>query len=437
MDSIWKQTVSLPHFPALKGDIQTQVLIIGGGLAGLLCAHYLKQAGVDCVIAEQGRICGGTTGGTTAKVTAQHGFFCAKMRRQLGSETAKLYLQANLNAVAAYRRLCRGIPCDFTEESSFAYSLEDRAAVEEELRALQELGVPARLTEQLPLPIRTAGAVCFPGQARLHPLKLAAALAKGLTIYEHTPVLRWDGRRALCETGVIRADKAIIATHFPFQNLRGGYFVKLYQQRHYVLALEDVPPLQGMYVDGSGNGLSFRQAGSLLLLGGGAHRTGKPGGGWQELRRFAAAHYPGSKEVCRWAAQDCVSLDTVPYIGPFTAGSSHTLAASGFGGWGMTGAMTAALLLTDRILGIDNPFAPVFSPQRSIWHRQLARNLLESAGHLLLPKIPRCTHMGCSLQWNAAERSWDCACHGSRFGEGGQVLENPAGKNLPRPPGRP
>ncbi len=431
MNSLWKQTVRLPQFPTLETDAETDVLIIGGGMAGLLCAYRLKQAGVRCLLAEAQRICGGVTGCTTAKITAQHGFCYAPLLKQLGRERAEMYLQANLQAVEEYRCLCREIDCDFEEQSAFAYSTSGREVLEEELEALRRLGYPARLAEKLPLPLDTDGAVEFSDQAQFHPLKFAAAIAGDLPILENTMVLQWDGKQALCSGGrTIRAKRAIIATHFPFWNRRGCYFLKLYQERHYVLALEGADPVDGMYVDGSGQGFSFRMAGTRLLLGGGSHRTGKKGGGWRELEDFAVQNYPGSREYGRWAAQDCMSLDGAPYIGPYGSRTPETLVAAGFNAWGMTSSMVAARLLTCEILGRPWEFAPAFAPSRSIFKKQLLINGLEAAGNLLRPTSPRCTHLGCALHWNKTEHSWDCACHGSRFDREGTVLENPAMRNL-------
>lgn len=168
----------------------------------------------------------------------------------------------------------------------------------------------------------------------------------------------------------------------------------------------------------------------VLIIGGGGHRTGKEGGGWRELREFAAEHYPDSRERAFWAAQDCMSLDHVPYIGWYSANTPDMYAASGFNKWGMTGSMLSAILLSDMVCGRKNDFEEVFSPSRSILKPQLFLNGFEATKNLLTPTKPRCPHLGCALKWNAAEHSWDCACHGSRFSEKGEVLDNPANGDL-------
>ena len=429
LNSIWAET-ALPQFPRLQGDKTTQILIIGGGMAGLLCAFRLKQAGADVLLVEAGRICGGVTQNTTAKITSQHGLIYHKLLHKLGREKAGMYLQANQQAVTDFHTLCKDIPCHFESQSAFVYSLDDRQALEQEVHALHLLGYPAGLKEDLPLPFHTVGAVKFRHQAQFHPLEFAAHIARDLPIYENTPVRVMEGTTAITDHGRIRAEKVIVATHFPFLNRHGSYFLKLYQHRSYVLALENANFPGGMYIGSEENSLSLRAYGNQLLLGGGGHRTGKQGGGWKELSACAARAYPQAQEIARWATQDCISLDGVPYIGQYSRNTPNLFVATGFNKWGMTGSMVAAKILTDLVLEQENPWAEVFSPSRSILKPQLAINGAESVLNLLRPTVPRCPHMGCALKWNAAERSWDCTCHGSRFAEDGKLLNNPAQKRL-------
>ena len=436
MESIWEKTARLPEFEPLREDIRADVLVIGGGLAVLLCAHVLTQAGVDCVLAEAGRLCGGVTKNTTAKLTVQHGLIYYKLLKKFGLERTRSYLEANQAALDGYRTLCRDIPCDFEEKPSYVYSLDSRTELERELEALDKLGHPAALSDEIPLPFPVAGAVRLDRQAQFHPLKFAAGLLNGLKIFEHTRVLEVKTGEAVAEGGKIRADHIVVATHFPFLNKFGCYWLKMYQSRSYVLALEGGPDLGGMYVDGSGKGLSFRNGQNLLLLGGGAHRTGKKSGGWTELEDFARRHYPDAKPICRWAAQDCMTLDGAPYIGPYSPRLPRLYVATGFNKWGMTSSMAAANLVARLILGQDCPFQEVFSPSRSVLHPQLAANAGESVLNLLTPTRPRCPHLGCALKYNPQEHSWDCPCHGSRFTGDGVLLDGPATGNLSHPPAK-
>ena len=421
----------MPAFEPLQGDTKTDVLIIGGGMAGLLCGYYLRQAGVDYRLIEANTVCSGVTGCTTAKITSQHGLVYDKLLRRFGMEITRLYYEANEAALARYRELCSGMDGDFEEKDSYVYARDDFRKLDRELSALEKIGASAQFAEKVGLPIPTVGAIRFPRQAQFHPLKFASEIAKNQRIFEHTRALSYEGNHVIqTNHGKIRAEKIIVATHFPLFNKHGSYFLKLYQHRSYVLGLENGPDVAGMFVDESKTGLSFRNYGNNLLLGGGSHRTGKQGGNWEELLSFAKQHYPDSKACYKWATQDCMSLDDVPYIGQYSPNTPGIFAASGFNKWGMTGAMTAAMLLCDQIQGRDNQYAPVFSPSRSILRPQLLCNALESTVNLLTPTKPRCPHMGCALKWNRQEPSWDCPCHGSRFDAQGKLLQNPANGDM-------
>lgn len=426
MDSIWIKTAEAPQFEALNGDIQTDVLVIGGGIAGILCAYMLKRSGVDCVLAEADRICGGITKNTTAKITTQHGLIYDRMLRRFGAEKTRLYWNAQQLALEKYRDLSREISCDFENCDSYVYSRVDREKMEREVAALNKIGCSADFVDQTALPFAISGAVRVRDQAQFHPLKFLYAIAKDLPIYEKTKIRELTPNGAVTANGTIHAKKMIVATHFPFLNKHGSYFLKLYQHRSYVLALENAPDLQGMYVDESKTGLSFRNYDGLLLLGGGSHRTGKKGGGWEELSTAARRYYPTAREVARFATQDCMTLDDLPYIGQYSKQTPNLYVATGFNKWGMTSAMVSAMLLCDLVREKQNDFADVFSPSRSILRPQLAINTAESLLGILTPTAPRCPHLGCALKYNAQEHSWDCPCHGSRFDENGNLIDNPA-----------
>ena len=431
MESLWSKTASLPEFPVLPGDRKTDVLIIGGGIAGLLLAYELQKAGVEYMLVEESEICSGITKNTTAKITSQHGLCYTKLAKRLG-DGAGLYLRANQEALEKFRNIARRVPCDFQEKDAFVYTLSSPEKIRQEAENLRKLGFPAKIVQELPLPLPIQSALCFPKQAQFNPLKFAAGIAPGLHIYTHTKALEFlnDGHLIQTNRGRISAKKVVVATHFPMNNKHGGYFLKLYQDRSYVLALENAPDMEGMYIDESPQGYSFRNIGNLLLLGGGGHRTGKSGDGWRDLEAFARKEFPGAVVQARWAAQDCMSLDGVPYIGPYSRHTPDFFVATGFNKWGMTSSMAAALLLVDLVQGKENPYAPVFSPSRSILHSQLFVNTWEALSSLLRLKRPRCPHMGCALQWNSAEQTWDCPCHGSRFDAQGRLIDNPATDGL-------
>lgn len=434
MESIWTETVEMPEFPQLKKDIRTKVLIIGGGMTGLLCAYFLQQAGVDYCLAEKNTICGGITKNTTAKITAQHGLIYDRLLRKEGIKTAEAYLRVNELAVKRFRDIGWFAECDMEEQDAYVYALKDQEVLKREMEALEKLGSNASFIENPGLPFETAGAIRFQGQAQFHPLKFAAAIAKNLNIYEQSEIREMTEYFALTADGSIAAEKVIIATHFPFINKRGSYYLKLYQERSYVIALSNAPKVDGMYIDAKKGGFSFRNYGDLLLLGGGSHRTGKTnaknGGqvcGMEGLELFAKEHWKDAEIEAKWAAQDCMSLDGMPYIGNYSSSTPDLYVASGYNKWGMTGSMLAAMILSDLVQGKENEYAKLFSPSRSIVKPQLAVNTWEAMKGILKPVHQnRCSHMGCVLQWNAQEKTWDCPCHGSRFDDGGKLLDNPA-----------
>ena len=426
MNSIWEDTEKRIRFNALEESKSTDVLIIGGGISGILCAYKLKNAGVDCLLVEATEICCGITKNTTAKITLQHGSIYDKMLRRFGYDKTRSHTEAQIKACKEYARICENIDCNYETRDSYVYSLNDRKKIEREVTALNKIGVKAEFSDANELLFSVSGAVRVKNQAQFHPLKFLYSIAKELPIYERTKVLELTPRKAVTKHGEISYKKLIIATHFPILNKHGLYPLKLYQHRSYVLALKNAGNVGGMYVDESDTGLSFRSYRDLLILGGGGHRTGKQGGCWQELEEFAHKHYKNAEIVGKWATQDCMTLDDIPYIGQYAKSTPDVFVATGFNKWGMTNAMVAADIICDLIRGKSNPYADVFSPSRNMLCPQLAVNAFESAIGLLTPTTPRCPHLGCALKYNRAERSWDCPCHGSRFTEHGELIDNPA-----------
>lgn len=428
--SVWTDTINLPEFKKIENDIKTDVLIIGGGLCGILCAYYLKKAGVDYVLCEAKTICSGITKNTTAKITSQHGLIYSKLIKDFGLETAQMYLDINQKALLEYEKLSREISCNLEKKSAYTYSMTDEEKILDEVDAVNKLGFSAKFIKEPNLPFKTKGAICFENQAQFHPLEFVEKIAYDLNIYENSPISDITPAYAMCEKFKIYAKKIIVATHFPFINMYGAYFLKLYQHRSYVLAVEGADNIEGMYVDEDKKGMSFRTYKNLLLIGGAGHRTGKSSYGWRELTDFTKKYYPNAKIKYQWAAQDCMTLDSIPYIGQYSKRTPDLFVACGFNKWGITSSMVSAMILCDIVLEKENDYAKIFSPQRSIIKPQLFVNGFKASVNLLSPTTKRCPHMGCALKWNKQEHTWDCPCHGSRFEENGKLIDNPAKKDL-------
>lgn len=427
-NSIWKETAQLPTFPPMEKEVKTDVLIIGGGLCGLLCARRLEEAGIQAIVVEKNRIASGVTKNTTAKITSQHGLIYSKIIKKYGTEMAKLYLMANEEAISDYRKIWH--QCETVD--AYTYSLDNRKKIEKETYAVQSLGYKADFVERTALPFPVSGAICFREQAVFHPLKFISHIAKNLNVYENTEVVEFTPQFVKTNRGRIYAKKVIVATHFPFLNKHGAYFLKLYQHRSYVSAAKNAVQLPGVYLDEKEGGLSFRNYNDILLIGSGGHRTGKKTDGWERGKQIIDTYFPKSEITNFWATQDCISLDGIPYIGQY-GNTPNLYVATGFNKWGMTSSMVAANLLRDLILEKENPYEKLFSPKRTLLSKQIFINVIESFSGMIRPTKPRCPHLGCALRWNKQEHSWDCSCHGSRFSNEGKLLNNPATGDIKKP----
>ncbi len=469
--SIWNN-IPLPHFEQLEKDISVNTVVIGGGIAGLLTAYLLQEKGIDCIVIEAAAICSGQTQNTTAKITSQHGLIYSRIAKNYGEDYARQYAQINEKAIEAYQRIIDelDIDCDFKLTDAVLYSQNDVEEICEEYRAARAAGIDCRLSEESELPLTVLNSLVFPNQAQFHPLKFLSRVAETLTIYENTPALKIVDGTVHTPKATIKAANIVVATHFPFVNFPGEFFLKMSQERSYVTALTaDGIGLNAMHIGTGEDTLSFRQHGGFLLLGGNAHRTGTAPkeSAYQKLEETAKALFPSSKVSQQWAAQDCITPDGIPYIGTFTEDNPHIFVATGFNKWGMTSAMVSAMLLTDRISGIENDAAEVFSPRRFklracatemlknagetvkgfadylvpatatdkdvrcgeakeiVWNGKTAGAYRDADGKLYLVSL-ECPHLKCRLQWNASDKSWDCPCHGSRYGYKGNLLDNPA-----------
>lgn len=426
--SIWNEIEKTNNFEKLQKDINCDVLVIGGGMAGVLTAYYLQKEGRQVVLVEANTVGSGMTANTTAVITAQHDTPYYQLLNMHGEKRTKDYLNANLEAVKEFDLLIKeeNIDCDFEVVPSYMYSRE--YILDDEVATLKKLGYNAELVFDTHLPYAVKSAVKFDNMAQFHPLKFLYALADKLTIYENTFIKRIDGHTAYTEEYKITFDKAVVASHFPFMDSHGWFFVKMHQRRSYVMALTGVESMPASYIDDKDEGFYFRSYKDTLLIGKGEHRTGMKTTALEELKEFKQKFYPNSEIKCVWANQDCVTLDDMPYIGKYGS-MSDVYVTTGFNLWGMTGSMVGAKILCDTICGRENKYAKTFATKRRILRVQLFANIGMVLLNMIYPSVKRCPHLGCALHYNKREHSWDCSCHGSRFDENGKLINNPATKD--------
>jgi glycine/D-amino acid oxidase-like deaminating enzyme/nitrite reductase/ring-hydroxylating ferredoxin subunit len=492
--SLWMATAPASDRPRAVGEHSFDTVVVGGGITGLTTALLLAREGRAVAVLEQGRIGAGTTGGTTGKVTSQHSLTYDGLRRSRGDDAARIYGEANERAKEWIAETVaeESIECDFRRRSAYVYasSAAEREDVEREATAAARAGLPARFVDEVPLPFATAGAVRFDDQAELHPLRYLAGLARvfeadGGRIFESSRAVGVnDGKPCVVETeeAAISAEHVVIATLLPFLD-RGLFFARAFAHRSYAIAARiSEPPPEAMLISAGSPTRSIRahpaEGGELLLVGGEGHRTGSGDAvpeRYERLEEFARAHWDVLGVEHRWSAQDYASADDVPLIGPLHPWTDRIHVATGFRKWGLTAGTVAAMLINDAIAGRANAWAGLFSstrvgPASSLPHLAaenghaglafVAERILRpgrrpiddlrpgeggivasSAGKVAAYRdeqggvhavSSRCTHLGCQVRWNAAERTWDCPCHGSRFAVDGEVLAGPAVRPLER-----
>ncbi len=492
-ESFWLKSAKTTKTEDLQSTVYDTV-VIGAGITGITLAYLLSKSGVKVALLDASEIYQGTTGHTTAKITAQHGLIYDKLISQQGKEKAKQYYEANHDALTFITRLIeeQQIDCDFSKQDAYVYTNADDyiEKLKKEEEAYRQLGIPGELSDSMPLSLPMKAALKMKDQAQFHPVKYLNALVDAIKeagghIYEHAPVVDVDTSEepvVILEGGQkIHSKKAVLATHFPFLDLKGFYFSRMHPMRSYVVAAHTAEAYPGgMYINAESPSRSVRSTvgedgRTLLLIGGGGHQTGQVDDTfhyYEELKTFAQQHFKVEDFPYRWSAQDLVTLDHIPYIGHITKNEQNVYVATGYGKWGMTNSTAAALLLSDLIQGKENQYEELFTPSRFNINPSLKEFIVENADvakHLIKGKLKpftgdmedlgpdesamvmvkgkragcykdrsgnlhvvdtTCTHMGCEVAWNNGERTWDCPCHGSRFSYEGEVMEGPATKPL-------
>jgi glycine/D-amino acid oxidase-like deaminating enzyme len=413
---------------------------------GLTTALLLEREGMDVVVLEMRRAAAGATGYNTAKLSSLHGLTYTRLEGSLGRDAARLYGNANEAGIARVFELADelGIDCDLARKPNYTYS-EDAAEVDdlrEEARIAAELGLPASYVEELDLPFGVAGAVRFDDQAEFHPVKYADGLAAALRGPVHEGTLVTGLGSGGVDTAVghsVRANHVVVATHLSFLD-RGLYFARCHPERSYVVAghVAGSTPA-GMYLSTESPAHSIRAHGQWLLVGGESHKTGQADASerYERLAAWARERF-GLEPELRWATQDHMPVDGVPYVGRHDPLSGDVWVATGLRKWGLAMGTAAAELLTAHIAGREHPWTPLFDPKRLRPRASGPDFVKENANvafHFVADRVakrgnPRCTHLGCLLDWNASEETWDCPCHGSRFSASGAVIEGPAVRPL-------
>lgn len=490
--SLWVATTPAGSFPQLESDCTADVAIVGAGITGLSAALMLAREGLDVVVLEAGQVCAGTTGYTTAKLSSLHGLTYSPLQQDHGKDKAQLYGAAAEAAIAWVAELIdqQAIECDFERRPAYTYTQEDARVLDirAEVDTARDLGLPASLVTESELPFPIKAAVRFENQAMFHPRKYCLGLARlatgqGARIFEMTRAVDIDtGTPAVVQTGrgKVTAQHVIQATQIPIHD-PAGFFARTSPTRSYCVALRagNAGP-EGMYlsVDTPGRSIRTHREGSdtYILVGGEGHKVGQDPDTtkrYDTLGAWATQNFGSSEIVFKWSAQDYTSVDGLPYIGKLAPGMDHMWVATGFKKWGMTTGTVAGLLLTDQILDRPNVWSEVFDSTRvkaAASAKKLVKENLNVAKHFVADNLDRlsapgleslrpgqaavvnanghrvaayrdatgivhsvspvCTHLKCTVDFNTAEKTWDCPCHGSRFDIDGKVLQGPAHKDL-------
>ncbi|MBD2295624.1 FAD-dependent oxidoreductase [Anabaena sphaerica FACHB-251] len=489
--SYWIDSTPTANFPPLSNNLTVDVAIVGAGIAGITAATLLKRAGKTVAIIESRQISTGVSGHTTAKITSLHQLIYADLIKNHCEEKAHIYAKSNQAALEFVAKTVREeqIDCDFSRQSAytFAETEENLKDIEKEVEAALKIGLPATFVRETSLPFPIAGAVKFDNQAQFHSRKYLLHLIKqipgnGSYVFENTRVEKVEENN-LCQVitnkGIIQAQDVIVATNIPITD-EGLFFAKTYPKRSYIIGAriaEDKAP-QGMYIGSGEKYYSIRttpvNGGLLLLVGGGGHKVGTVENTeekYLDLENYARSRFGVESIDYRWSTQDFVSFDKIPYVGKLTPLSKHTFVATGFSLWGMTQGTLSGMILADNILGIENPAADLYDATRATpfvspqgikqnlevgahWVGDRLKGLNKSLSDVAIgegklvtvdgEKVAAyrdekgeihavsavCSHLGCVVAWNSAEKSWDCPCHGSRFSCNGEVLHGPTVKDL-------
>ncbi|MED4128217.1 MULTISPECIES: FAD-dependent oxidoreductase [Shouchella] len=494
LTSIWQLSSHDKPYPHLTQDIDVDIAIVGGGITGLTSAYLLAESGKQVAVLDATSFGRGTTGHSTAKLTVQHDFIYDELLSHVGKEKAQQYYQSQNDALAYVRKLVKDkqIECGFSDEDTYLYATTHHGEhrLKREKKAYEQLAIPHEWVTELPINLTIRAALKVPNQAQFHPLAYISFLCdelnkKGAQLFEHTVCQKvsHDNGSAIVHTKdghTVTAKKVIAATHFPFIDGGGLYMTRLKADRSYVVAgTTSEAWAGGMYLSAEQPKRSLRSAEmngkTYILVGGDHHKAGQgmdARNHYDALRTFADEQFSNFTAEQEWSAQDLTTLDNIPYIGPLSSLQKNVFIATGYRKWGMTGGICAAQVLTDLIVDGNSLYSDLYKPMRFHSDPSIKHFLTENADvakHLIQGKVQNdyedvtelengqgavvkhdgkragafkdergnlhlvdttCTHMGCECNWNHADLTWDCPCHGSRFSYKGEVIEGPAKEPL-------
>lgn len=458
MKSFWNNLENT-RFSKLDKDIEADVCIIGAGITGISTAYNLIKAGKSVVVLEKDLVASHTTGGSTGKITSQHGLIYKYLCETFDKEYAQKYYNANEKALKNIEEIINteNIDCDFEKKSAYVYTQSgtEMDKIKQEVEYTKKIGANSSFATEIDLPLKIVGAIKFENQAQFNPVKYVDGLVNVIvnnngSIFENSKVIDIEEKNkeyiVSTENGKVIAKDVVVATRYPIINFPGYYFLKMYQSTSYAMVFDINTDLvtEGFYINAEQPTISLRTVKSgnknLLLMVGYDYKTGSEiiGNPFEYLESKVTKMYPGAQKVASWTAEDCISLDKIPYIGNFSKVMNNIYVATGFNKWGISTSNIAADIITDKIMGRKNEYEEIFKSSRlnPIKNKEEMMNMLKESGNgIILRKIkdapnPNCTHLGCILSWNPIEETWDCACHGSRFTENGKVIEGPAIKDL-------
>lgn len=485
--SLWDATSASPRFEPLRGDLHVDVVIVGAGITGLTAALLLAEQGRRVAVVEKETIGSGETGNTTAHLTVALDARYHYVKRHYSKEEAKLVADASRASLEKIAELVQrlSIDCHFRRVPGYLYTEKRKyvAELKNEAAAAREAGLDAQWTAGVPLPFETRGAVLWPDQAQFHPREYLAGLAKhavaaGAQIYERTFATKVEKGVVETEGGRISADAVFMATNVPIQGFTHVH-IKGTAYRTYAIAFAETGEHpDGLFWDTADPYHYTRwqetDSGTFLIVGGEDHRVGEEAdteGCFNRVAEYTRQYFGTRPEQYRWSGQVIEPHGGLPLIG----GSDGLYISTGYAGQGMTFGTAGAMIVSDLILGVRNPWADVFDPARNRPHmttKEFITENLHFPAHLIADRLttadvearsteevkpgegkiikvdgrkiaafrddhgalhclsPICTHMKCDVAFNPAERTWDCPCHGSRFTVTGDVLNGPAHEPL-------